>query len=553
MLTKRQLLQYVGSVAGAAGVYRTMATLGMLGVSSLTGCSSESAVSQSMGDGKRVVILGAGIAGLVAAYELSNSGYDCEILEATSRAGGRNLTVRGGDVIEEIQNTQRVEFDEEDHLYANMGPARIPYHHETILGYCKKLNVELEVFTNDNRAAYIHGPNSFGGVPVEARRLYTDQRGYIAELAAKAVNGGLIDDELTEADKLNLLAMLRSFGALGNDHQYKGSDRAGYQGSHLQGGLNAAPTKVEPLGLQELLGLDVGFPAENFYPTRFTHGLDQNPTLFQPVGGMDRIVDAFEREVGDLISHDIVVERIWNKTPDRGVTVGYLDTRSGNRASMDADYVICTIPAPVLAGITNNFADATQQAIEDTIFAKAVKIAFQAPRRFWEEDHQIYGGISWTTFDGVTQIWYPANGYHREKGVILGAYIFGMKFSEEVKIGYDAAVRFAAMTPSQRLNDAIKDGMAVHPDYEYELKENGRLNGVSRAWSEVRYQRGSWHTPVGSNLSSLRMPNGVLKDGDVHFAGDQTADNLYGWQEGAALSAFETAQAIRDGRADMDM
>jgi monoamine oxidase len=49
------------------------------------------------------------------------------------------------------------------------------------------------------------------------------------------------------------------------------------------------------------------------------------------------------------------------------------------------------------------------------------------------------------------------------------------------------------------------------------------------------------------------MPNGVLKDGDVHFAGDQTADNLYGWQEGAALSAFETAQAIRDGRADMDM
>ena len=553
MLTKRQLLQYVGSVAGAAGVYRTMAALGMLGVSSLTGCSSSSAVSQSIGDGKRVLILGAGIAGLVAAYELSNSGYDCEILEATSRSGGRNLTVRGGDVIEEINNRQWVNFDEEDHLYANMGPARIPYHHKTVLGYCRKLDVELEVFTNDNRAAYIHGPNSFGGVPVEARRLYTDQRGYIAELAAKAVNGGLIDNELTEADKANLLAMLGSFGALADDYQYKGSDRAGYQGSHLQGGLNTAPTTVQPLRLQELLGLDVGFPAENFYPTRFTHGLDQNPTLFQPVGGMDRIVDAFEREVGDLISHDIVVERIWNKTPDRGVTVGYLDTRSGYRASMDADYVICTIPAPVLAGITNNFADATQHAIEDTTFAKAVKIAFQAPRRFWEEDHHIYGGISWTTFDGVTQIWYPANGYHREKGVILGAYIFGMKFGEEVKIGYDAAVRFAAMTPSQRLNEAIKDGMAIHPNYEYELKENGRLNGVSRAWSEVRYQRGSWHTPIGNTLSSLRMPNGVLKDGDVHFAGDQTADNLYGWQEGAALSAFETAQAIRDGRADMDM
>ena len=50
MLTKRQLLQYVGSVAGAAGVYRTMATLGMLGLSGLTGCGTDRAVSQSMGD-----------------------------------------------------------------------------------------------------------------------------------------------------------------------------------------------------------------------------------------------------------------------------------------------------------------------------------------------------------------------------------------------------------------------------------------------------------------------------------------------------------------------
>ena len=152
MLTKRQLLQYVGSIAGAAGVYRTMATLGMLGVSSLTGCSSESAVSQSMGDGKRVVILGAGIAGLVAAYELSDMGYECTVLEATARAGGRNLTVRGGDVIEEERNgRQRVDFDVDEDLYANMGPARIPYHHQTILDYCKEFGVSLEVFVNDNR------------------------------------------------------------------------------------------------------------------------------------------------------------------------------------------------------------------------------------------------------------------------------------------------------------------------------------------------------------------------------------------------------------------
>ena len=103
------------------------------------------------GYGKRVVILGAGISGMTAAYELSRAGYHCTILEATNRAGGRNLTVRGGDVIREVDSRQWVDFDGEDHLYANLGPARIPHHHRAILDYCKEFGVELEVFTNDNR------------------------------------------------------------------------------------------------------------------------------------------------------------------------------------------------------------------------------------------------------------------------------------------------------------------------------------------------------------------------------------------------------------------
>lgn len=65
-------------------------------------------------------------------------------------------------MLEEINTTQTVGFDAADYLYANMGPARIPYHHQAILGYCKQFGVELEVFTNDNRAAFFHGANSFG-------------------------------------------------------------------------------------------------------------------------------------------------------------------------------------------------------------------------------------------------------------------------------------------------------------------------------------------------------------------------------------------------------
>ena len=67
------------------------------------------------------------------------------------------------------------------------------------------------------------------------------------------------------------------------------------------------------------------------------------------------------------------------------------------------------------------FSAETQAAIAAIEFSKAVKIGFQARRRFWEEDHGIYGGISWTDQD-ITQVWYPPYGYQRTKGIIMGAF-----------------------------------------------------------------------------------------------------------------------------------
>ena len=521
MLTKRQLLQYVGSVAGAAGVYRTMAALGMLGVSSLTGCSSGSAVSQSMGDGRRVVILGAGIAGLVAAYELDKMGYECTILEATARAGGRSLTVRSGDRMEEFNSTQRVEFDDDDDLYANMGPARIPYHHETILGYCKSLGVPLEIFVNDNRGAFFQSPGSFGGMPVTGRELHAAQRGYMAELLAKAVNRGALDQELTADDKGNLLAMLGDFGIDPDDPAYTGSNRAGYDGMYVNAGLGGA-MPVQPLSRGDVLGFDLPW-----FFVSWGQSLDQQATLFQPVGGMDKIVEAFKARVGHLIRYESVVEEITNQTGG-GVRVAY-SYRGSMMEPFNADYAVCTIPATVLTDIPNNFSQPTKDAIADTLYDSAVKIAFQGRSRFWETEDLIYGGISWTSINDVVQIWYPSNGYHRDKGIILGAYIFGVRGFEQ-----DTALRFAAMSPAQRLAAAIAAGERIHPGYGNKVEA-----GVSRAWSEVPYQKGSWPDFEQAPVEALKQP-----DGAVHFAGDITSA-LSGWQEGSALSALAAVEAIQ--------
>ena len=166
-MTKREFLQSVGLNAGAAAMYRSMTALGMMGASTVHANTLDLPVGS--GRGKQVAILGAGIGGLVAAYELSKAGYICTVLEATDRPGGRNFTARAGDVIYEEDSQQWVNFGYEAHLYANLGPARIPHHHRAILGYCREFGVELEVFTNDNRAALFNHQDHFEGQSVTAR------------------------------------------------------------------------------------------------------------------------------------------------------------------------------------------------------------------------------------------------------------------------------------------------------------------------------------------------------------------------------------------------
>src|SRR5215469_4076860 len=83
------------------------------------------------GPGKQVIIIGAGLAGLSAAYELAHSGHDVTILEARARPGGRVQTLRDY-------------FS--DGLYVDTGATRIPDNHEFTMRYVKLFRLELEPF-----------------------------------------------------------------------------------------------------------------------------------------------------------------------------------------------------------------------------------------------------------------------------------------------------------------------------------------------------------------------------------------------------------------------
>ena len=133
--TRREFLRRVAQVGGYRATYLTMQAMGLLGTAAV---AEPLALERDTRHGTKVVILGAGMAGLSAAYEFGKAGYDCTVLEARDRVGGRSWTIRRGTTIELTDGSRQLcEFDEG--LYWNCGAARLASHHDAILGYCREL------------------------------------------------------------------------------------------------------------------------------------------------------------------------------------------------------------------------------------------------------------------------------------------------------------------------------------------------------------------------------------------------------------------------------
>ena len=511
-MSRRQLFSLIGSVAGSAVMYEAMSTLAYAAESKFTGPIKLS------GDvkGASVIILGSGLAGMTAAYELGKAGYKVQILEYQDRPGGRNWSIQGGDTYTELGGAvQHCEFDKG--LYINPGPWRIPYHHMGILHYCQELGVAMQPFVQVGYNAFVHSSKAFGGKPQRYRHIANDFNGYVAELLAKSTQQSKLDQSVTKEDQEVLLAAMRQWGALDRNYEYKKSanvsNRRGFE-VDPGGGLTARPTNSDPIPMKELfasglwasIGAGVGYEFQN--------------TLFQPVGGMGMIGKAFGAKLGPIIQYNSKVTDI--KQDATGVTVTYLDTKTGGTPrTVRADWCVNTIPVSVLSQIPMNVGPPMRAAINNLSFGASIKVGLQFKRRFWEEDEQIYGGISYTDQPN-SMISYPSTDYFsRGKGVLLGAYGFG-----------PSAYRYAAMSPAERIARTVEYGTKIHPQYPAEFE-----NGVSVAWHRVPCTlgcAGSWT----EELRAQHYDDMCAIDGRIVLAGEH-ASYIPAWQEGAVLSSLD--------------
>ncbi len=550
-LTRREILTRIAALGGAVPLTKAMSVLGLMQAADFAYAkkTKDPKTNPKLGRGKKVAIIGAGLSGLTAAYELSQLGFECRIFEADNRAKGRTFTVRpdgsSDSWYQELGRQPEVcNFDEVDgvgSLYFEAGAGRIPSHHRTVLNYCKKFGVKLESFIFASRANLVRSDNFNKGKPVQLRRFKHNLRGYLAEMF-RTVDPTLLDAKLTGKEQATLLDELsQSFGDLNEQGVYGDNlSRAGYRPPGPGAGHQSGEY-WKPFAFADLLQAKDIWEKQLFNDMRYYW----QTSLMQPVGGIDNIAAAFMRQptpsgkrVGNLISLSRKITSIkLNDKRNKVILQSQHVDQLGNhlakeRETFEADYCISTIAPSLLAKINNDFSSDFKNALNNGVSnVSACKVAWQA-ERFWESDkYQIYGGISWTS-DTISQIWYPSTGFHNQRGILTGAYL---------RAG--DATKFGTHSHNKRVKIAWKQGAKLHEELKPTAKNskgqpyNNIDKAMTIAWQNMPFQDAGWYDCTAKEHKPYY--NTMLKGqkGRFFMAGDAMS-YMPGWMEGAITAGL---------------
>jgi len=443
----------------------------------------------------RVAVLGAGMAGLVATYELQRAGHEPLLIEARQRVGGRVETLRAP-------------FAEG--LHAEAGVMAIPATHRLTLGYVRAFGIPLKPFPISNPDAYYY----VGGRRLRIREAEADPRS--AGLAA-----GQSDESVSQLWKTTLAPLVRQIGRDGEAAWAELSrlyDRCSLREFLASHGWTEEGIELFGILLNQEALLDTS--ALELLREELS-GCYVDTACIE--GGMDRLPRAFLPHLaGALRLHTRVVAI---EQSNSGVTVTC--ETLGQRLQVAADYAIVTLPFPTLrfVDLGNAVSQAKRRAVRQLHYDTASKVFLQFSGRFWETEDGIFGGASLTDLP-IRKVYYPRSEGDNQRGVLLASFTWG-----------DDARSWGALPEGERLELALRYLTRIHP-------QAGALaeGGACKCWHADRYAAGAFalHYP---GQHTLLQEATARPEGRIHFAGEHTSLS-HGWIEGAVSSALRAVSQI---------
>ncbi len=507
---------------------------------------------------KTITILGAGMAGLTAAYELQRLGHSVKILEAMNRAGGRVWTWRSPN---------------HEGQYHELGAMRVPSGHDFTRYYIEiaGLSPALRKFVTAH----------------ENLRCFYDLRGHVSRMADMAANI-LPHYGLSTAEREQALGSVPP--AILGEHLHKTIQ--GLTEDDLQGCLDDAclsdtvrslesqslgefvDAKLASADAKELIGATTGLEvwwdkALSMFIRDEIVGVGKG--LQQIAGGMDQLPGALAKSFeGGQLEYNTAIVGIALK--DDGIT---LRTRATDPDVWDCpladapvqerrcDHVICTIPFGVLRTLSlDGLSSPKMGAIRNLSYASSTKVLLDCRSRVWEEGaphERIFGGA--TLSDQITRAtYYPCDhamqhggsgdadrsGFRNlytafagddlstdtkvdaghNPGVLLGSYSWGQD-----------ARRMGSLSIDERGATVARVLERLHPGLEDAVDDV-----ASMYWDEFRWSRGAFcFLQPGDRMNYQSAA--TMSEGNLHFAGEHCSLDQ-GWIQGAVKSALSVVEDL---------
>lgn len=510
-LTRRSLLQGAALALPAVTALSRMslAQMGQTAAKSTSPPISELPPPPRAAAPRKVIVIGAGLAGLTAAYELVNWGHDVTVLEAQTRPGGRVYTLRSP-------------FS--DGLSVEAGGIDFSDSCRNMKHYTQVFNLTLAGPTPAGKPLkspfYLRGKRFMvggGGPPAEwpydvtpaEEKLGIYPGMYMKYMGSAADELGDVTDanwdlqRFKRFDQVTLVEYMKSQGA---------SDEA-----------------VELLSS----AMTVGY---GWNTVAALHRLASDWALFNLgggkqhfiQGGADQLPRAFAKALNERIWYGAPVSRIVQE----GNKVRAVFHQGETEQSLEADYLVCTAPCPVLRRVafTPELPLVKRRIIQQIEYTPVTRIFLQMRRRFWLDKGETVAANT------DLPIKLPA-----EQPYIRPADPTPRSIVESHIRGIDA-VPVSALTLEQQLAFAAENFEKVQPGFGGYVE-----GGASVAWHNDPWAGGgyAWWKP---GQMTTWIPELAKAEGRVHFAGEHTS-HLGRTMEGAVISGNRAAREVAEAAA----